>query len=102
MRAREPEARCEECGDLVSHEFRGADDLLHAVQVAAAEVDRGALVRIEAADLSAAERQALDSALAADATPGSVRYRFKCAVCGDRFELNADIAAGSGSWVRES
>ena len=102
MRARKPETRCEECGDLQAHEFSGADDMLHAVQVAAAEVDRGALVRIENVALGAAEQQALDSALAADAMPGRLRYRFKCAVCGDRFELNADIDAGSGSWVREA
>lgn len=102
MRARTPETRCEECGDLQAHEFRGADDLLHAVQVAAAEVDRGALVRIEIAELGIAEQQALDSALAADAMPGRLRYRFRCTVCGERFELNADIDAGSGSWVRQA
>lgn len=96
-----PAARCEECGDLNTHEFRGADDLVHAVQTAAAEIDRGVLRRVEARDLSDAEREALDSALASDALPGALRYRFQCTVCGDRFELVADMSEGSGKWTRE-
>jgi hypothetical protein len=93
---------CEECGELNTHEFRSPDDLLHALQVAAFEMDRGALKRIEAEDLSGAEQEALDSAFATSAVPGSVRYRFECAVCGDRFELLADMEEGTGGWTRET
>ncbi|MGZ5042341.1 MAG: hypothetical protein ACXWBQ_16490, partial [Usitatibacter sp.] len=63
----EKKLRCEECGDLNTHAFRSADDMVHAVQVAAAEVDRGALRRIERESLSASEQEALDSAFASDA-----------------------------------
>jgi hypothetical protein len=92
---------CAECGDLGSHEFRSGDDLLHAVQVAAAEVDRGALRRVESAALTPSEEEALASALASDALPGALRYRFECTVCGDRFELVADTSSGAGRWTRE-
>jgi hypothetical protein len=93
--------RCEECGELNTHEFRSADDLVHAVQVAAAEVDRGALRRIQMEDLTASEQEALASVFASDALPGALRYRFQCTVCGDRFELLADMEEGTGRWTRE-
>ena len=94
--------RCEECGDLQTHEFRSPADLLHAVQVAAAEVDRGALCRVHAGDLTLREREALESAFATSAFPDMVRYRFKCTVCGDHFELFADTRNGTGGWTREA
>lgn len=92
---------CEECRELQTHEFRSPDDLLHALQVAAAEVDRGVLSRVHLTDLSVSEHEALESAFAANAMPDTVRYRFKCAVCGDHFELFADTARGSGGWTRQ-
>lgn len=92
---------CDECRDLNAHEFGSFTDLVHAVQVAAAEVDRGVLVRIHREELTAAEREAVYSALGADAVPATLRYRFKCAVCGDRFELWADTSTGRGGWTRE-
>lgn len=98
---RAPRGACEECRDLGSHEFRSSDDLLHAVQVAAAEVDRGALRRVESGKLTDAEHEALASAFASDALPDALRYRFECTVCGDRFELVADVASGAGHWNRE-
>jgi len=90
---RGPRAACDECRDLGSHAFRSADDMLHAVQVAAAEVDRGALRRIEARELTSPEEEALASAFASDALPGALGERGECTVCGDRFELEA-IADG--------
>ena len=92
---------CDECRELTTHNFRSPEDLLHALQTAAAEVDRGALERMSVADLGIREQQALDSAFAASALPDAVRYRFQCTVCGDRFELFADTDTGSGGWTRE-
>jgi hypothetical protein len=92
---------CEECGELRSHEFRSPDDLLHALRVAAAEVDRGALSRVQSETLTASEQEAMRSVFAADALPGTVRYRFRCTVCGDLFELWADTSDGRGAWTRQ-
>jgi len=92
---------CEECRELSTHAFRSAEDLIHAVRLAAEEVDRGVLCRIAARNLASNEQEALDSALASGALPGSVRYRFRCVVCGDRFTLSADTGSGLGSWARE-
>ena len=91
---------CDECRDLQSHEFRDSADLLNALQVAAAEVDRGVLRRLDTKDLNASEQEAMDSVFTSEALPGAVRYRFQCSVCGARFELNADIDEGSGNWAR--
>lgn len=91
---------CEECRDLQTHVFRTGDDLVHAVQVAAAEVDRGVLRRIRAEALTARQREALDSAFASSTLPNSIRYWFECTLCGDRFELVGDPAEGSGAWTR--
>jgi len=92
---------CEECRELSTHAFRSPDDLVHALRVAAEEMNRGVLRRIEAPDLGHAEREAMDSALAAGAVPDVVRYRFRCELCGDRFTLIADTGAGSGGWTRD-
>jgi hypothetical protein len=91
---------CEECSDLRTHAFSSQTDLVHAFQVAAAEVDRGALVREPVKGYSIAEEEAVRSAHAAGAFPEALRYRFKCAVCGDTFELRADMESGDGSWSR--
>jgi hypothetical protein len=98
---REIDLPCDECGELHTHQFRSLDDLLHAIRLATLEVDRGVLSRILVEKLSGAEHEALESAFASNALPGVVRYRFKCTVCGDRFELVADTADGSGGWTRE-
>lgn len=100
MREKPPIA-CAECRDLTSHEFRSPDDLLHAVQTAAAEVDRGVLRRVAAPELTTRESEALDSALEARALPDLIRYRFECTQCGDAFDLVADTHDGSGSWTRQ-
>lgn len=92
---------CDECAELHTHQFRSPDDLLHAIRLAAIEVDRGVLSRILSEELSGPEHEALESAFATHALPGVVRYRFKCTVCGDRFELTADTANGAGGWTRE-
>ena len=92
---------CEECRALQTHEFRSPDDLLHALQVAAAEVDRGVLARIQREALTVPEQEALESAFVSEALPDTVRYRFQCNVCGDRFELYADTYHGRGGWTRE-
>ncbi len=92
---------CEECRNLQTHEFGSSSDLLHALQVAASEVDRGALRRVHVGELTTYEREALQSSLASEALPGTVHYRFECTVCGDRFELCADVAQGTGSWTRQ-
>jgi hypothetical protein len=92
---------CDECAELRTHEFRSPDDLLHALQLAALEVDRGVLARGATEVLSGAEHEALESAFASSALPGALRYRFKCTVCGDRFELVADTQSGAGGWTRE-
>lgn len=93
---------CEECRELSTHAFRTAEDLIHAIRLAAEEVDRGVLCRETARSLAANEQEALDSSLASGALPGSVSYRFRCVVCGDRFSLQADTRSGLGGWTRES
>lgn len=93
---------CAECRELTDHAFRSVDDLVHALQLAAQEVDRGVLSAVVPRGLSAAEQEALDSSLASGARPGSVRYRFRCEVCGDGFTLEADTATGEGGWTRDA
>jgi hypothetical protein len=93
---------CEECAALQTHEFRSFDDMVHAVQTAAGETERGVLRRLgTAGELRAHEQAAIDSAYSTGNVPGTIRYRFECTVCGDRFELVADTARGSGGWRRE-
>ena len=92
---------CDECKELNSHAFRSSDDLVHAFQVAATELDRGVLARVQVESLSAAEQEALSSIFAANALPDALRYLFRCTVCGDAFELVADTNEGSGSWKRQ-
>ena len=92
---------CEECRELSTHTFRSTDDLVHAVRLATEEVDRGVLSRVTSGHLATAEREALDSAMASGALPNSVRYRFRCEVCGDHFTLLADTSSGEGGWTRE-
>ena len=92
---------CEECRELSTHAFRSPDDLVHAVRLAAEEVDRGVLVRAGVPTLESAAQEALDSSLDSGALPGRIRYRFRCAVCGDHFTLEADTATGDGGWTRE-
>ena len=92
---------CDECRDLTTHAFRTPDDLIHAVRLAAEEVDRGVLRRIGVDVPRQAEREALESALASGALPGVVRYRFACEVCGDTFTLCADADEGRGGWLRD-
>jgi hypothetical protein len=91
---------CEECGELRTHAFRSKADLVHALQVAAAEMDRGALERTVVTDRSIPEQVAIRSALSSGALPDVVLYRFKCTVCGDQFALSADTEHGGGSWIR--
>ena len=91
---------CDECRDLNTHTFRSQADLIHALQVAAAEVDRGALEQVRMVEHAIPEQEALRSAISAGALPDVVRYRFKCAVCGDGFELHADTYHGGGGWTR--
>lgn len=90
-----------ECSALTTHAFRNPDDLIHAVRLAAEEVDRGVLERLGAEVAGAAEQEALASVLACGALPNLVRYRFACTVCGERFTLCADADEGRGGWVRE-
>jgi hypothetical protein len=93
---------CEECRDLTAHEFRSADDLIHALRVAAEEAARGVLEPVvEGASSGTAEQEALYSALRSGAMPRSVHYRFRCTTCGEMFALEADVHAGSGSWTRK-
>ncbi len=92
---------CDECRELTTHEFRSPDDLIHALRLATQEMDRGVLSRVGAAQSGRAEQEALDSSLASGAMPGSIRYRFRCEVCGDQFTLVGDTAAGAGGWTRE-
>ena len=92
---------CEECRELSTHAFRTPDDLVHAVRLAAEEVDRGVLVRAGVPALEGAAQEALDSSLDSGALPNRIRYRFRCAVCGDHFALEADPATGDGGWTRE-
>lgn len=91
---------CAECAELATHEFATAAQMVHAFQVAAAELDRGVLRRLDAAERSVAEEQAVHSALESSGLPGTVRYRFACTTCGDRFELWGDTASGRGGWTR--
>ena len=91
---------CDECRDLTTHAFRSQDDMVHAFQVAALEMDRGVLERVNPENREVREHEALRSAISAGAFPDSVVYRFKCSVCGDRFELDADMENGRGSWTR--
>ena len=92
---------CEECRELSTHAFRTPDDLVHAVRLAAEEVDRGVLVRAGVPVLEGAAQEALDSSLDSGALPSRIRYRFRCAVCGDHFALEADASTGEGGWTRE-
>lgn len=93
---------CEECGELSTHAFRSADDLIHALRLAAEEINRGVLCRVEnSVSSGAAEDEALESALASGASPEVVQYRFRCEVCGDHFSLTADTTHGKGGWTRE-
>ena len=92
---------CEECRALVAHEFRSADDLIHALRLAAEEANRGVLEPVEEGKpQGVAEGEALYSALDAGAMPGAVRYRFRCTTCGERFVLEADMREGTGRWSR--
>jgi hypothetical protein len=93
---------CEECRELSTHAFRSTDDLIHAVRLAAEEVDRGVLSRVATPSLTAADQEALDSVVAGGAIPGNVRYRFRCEVCGDHFTLQADTNTGQGGWTRDA
>jgi hypothetical protein len=92
---------CEECRELSTHTFRSADDLVHAIRLATEEVDRGVLARVAAEPLASYAREALESSLESGALPNSVRYRFRCEVCGDLFTLHADTGSGQGGWTRE-
>jgi len=92
---------CPECRQLTTHLFRGVDDLVNALRLAAEETERGVLSRVAARELSNAEQQALDSSLSSGALPNQVQYRFKCEVCGDRFSLAANATDGEGGWTRE-
>ncbi len=92
---------CEECRELSTHTFRSADDLVHAVRLAAEETDRGVLSRIPGEPRSQMAQEAIDSSLASGALPSTVRYRFRCEVCGDTFMLYADTRTGEGGWTRE-
>lgn len=91
---------CEECRELHTHPFRSRTDLVHALQVAAGELDRGALEHVRALEPDIPEQVAIRSALSAGALPDIVLYRFRCCVCGDRFELFADTYHGTGGWTR--
>ena len=93
---------CEECAWLGSHVFRGPEDLVHAAQTAAQEVDRGVLQReVEPASRRTEEERALYSAFDSGHVPGTIRYRFACTSCGDRFELVGNTETGEGHWLRE-
>ena len=92
---------CEECRELSTHEFRSVEDLIHAVRLAAEEVDRGVLSRVSEEALGGAAQEALDSSLASGALPNTLSYGFRCTVCGDCFRLSADPRTGTGTWSRE-
>ena len=92
---------CLECRELTTHTFRSPDDLIHAVRLAAEEVNRGVLAREGNDAHDAAAQEAVESSLACGALPGTIRYRFRCEVCGDRFSLVADTERGTGAWSRE-
>jgi hypothetical protein len=93
---------CPECRDLSSHTFRGPDDLIHALRLAAEEMNRGVLARAGDRISSEAADDALQSALASGALPGMLEYRFRCELCGDRFTLTGNASDGSGGWTREN
>ena len=93
---------CEECRELTTHTFRSPDDLVHAVRLATEEVERGVLSRVNPEQLAPAERQALDSSLDSGALPDTLRFRFRCEVCGDNFTLHANTETGQGGWTREA
>jgi hypothetical protein len=93
---------CPECGELSTHTFRSPDDLIHALRLAAEEMNRGVLTRVgEGAAPGTAAGEAMESALASGALPDLVQYRFRCEVCGDHFSLTADMSRGVGGWTRE-
>ena len=92
---------CDECRELTTHEFRSPDDLIHALRHATQEMDRGVLSQVGAAASGRAEQEALESSLASGAMPSTVRYCFRCEVCGDQFTLVGDTSAGGGGWTRE-
>jgi hypothetical protein len=91
---------CQECRDLSSHAFRSPDDLIHALRLAAEEMNRGVLERDDGVVLRDSEQEALESSIASGAVPRELSYRFRCNVCGDRFLLEADPATGEGGWMR--
>ena len=91
---------CDECRELHTHRFGSRTDLVNALQVAAGEIDRGVLEPLPAGDRTHPEEVAIRSALQAGALPDVVLYRFRCTICGDRFELSADTAQGNGEWRR--
>ena len=91
---------CDECRELHTHRLNSRTDLVNALQVAAGEVDRGVLKPMAVEERTVPEEMAIGSALRAGALPGVVRYRFKCTLCGDDFELSADTNDGHGEWRR--
>jgi hypothetical protein len=91
---------CEECQALSTHRFGSLDDLINALQVAAAESDRGVLRQVDERKTTISEQEAMESVFASGALPDNVKYRFNCTICGDRFELLADTRQGSGTWIR--
>ena len=92
---------CDECHELNTHAFRTPDDLIHAVRLAAEEVDRGVLRKLGVDTPGLAEQEALASVLECGVMPDAIRYRFACEVCGDQFTLAADTSHGRGGWIRE-
>lgn len=91
---------CEECQALNTHRFETLEDLINALQVAAAESDRGVLRQANERKTTVSEQEALESVFASGALPDNVSYRFNCAICGDHFELLADTRQGNGTWTR--
>jgi hypothetical protein len=92
---------CEECRELSTHVFRSPDDLVHALRLAAEEMNRGVLARDDGVVLRDSEQEALESSIESGAMPRELGYRFRCTVCGDRFLLTADPGTGEGGWTRE-
>ena len=91
---------CEECRDLATHAFASHADLVHAVQTAAQELERGVLERVAIPERSVSEERAVYSAMDAGEHPVTIRYAFRCTVCGDRFALEGDTTSGEGRWTR--
>ncbi|HZZ93754.1 MAG TPA: hypothetical protein VFE23_14430 [Usitatibacter sp.] len=91
---------CPECRELSTHAFGAPDDLIHALRLAAEEMDRGVLARDDGVVLREPEQEALQSSLRSGALPSRVSYRFRCLLCGDRFLLEADPGTGEGGWTR--